>query len=47
MDKAGCYAIQAADPLVRGIVGDYDNVVGLPSRKIKEILIDCGVSFKN
>ena len=39
MDKAGAYAIQDKhDPLVSRIVGDKDNVTGLPMRSVKRLL---------
>ena len=39
MDKAGAYAVQdKADPLVERIVGDRDNVVGLPMRSVRRLL---------
>jgi septum formation protein len=39
MDKAGAYAIQdRRDPLVARIVGDRDNVVGLPMRVVRRLL---------
>lgn len=39
MDKAGGYAVQdRRDPLVEKIVGDRDNVVGLPMRVVKRLL---------
>lgn len=39
MDKAGAYAIQDRDdPLVSRIVGDRDNVTGLPMRSVKRLL---------
>ena len=37
MDKAGAYGIQDGN-LAKFIVGDYDNVVGLPTKKILEAL---------
>lgn len=39
MDKAGAYAIQeGADPFIKKIKGSYDNVVGLPTEKLKKVL---------
>ena len=39
MDKAGAYAIQGgAAGFVRGISGDFDNVVGLPMRVVRRLL---------
>ncbi|MBI4370667.1 MAG: septum formation protein Maf [Elusimicrobia bacterium] len=39
MDKAGAYAVQdRADPLVERIVGDRDNVTGLPMRVVRRLL---------
>jgi len=39
MDKAGAYAVQdREDPLVERIVGDRDNVVGLPMRSVRRLL---------
>lgn len=39
MDKAGAYAVQDDhDPLVEKIVGDRDNVVGLPMRSVRRLL---------
>lgn len=39
MDKAGGYAVQdRADPLVERVVGDRDNVVGLPMRVVRRLL---------
>jgi septum formation protein len=39
MDKAGGYAVQdKKDPLVELIVGDRDNVVGLPMRVVRQLL---------
>jgi len=45
MDKAGCYAIQSKDKLVKSIKGDYFNVVGLPVARIIEILKDYGIKI--
>ena len=39
MDKSGAYAVQDhRDPLVERIVGDRDNVMGLPMRVVRELL---------
>ena len=39
MDKAGAYAVQdTRDPFVKKIVGDRDNVVGLPMRVVRRLL---------
>ena len=39
LDKAGAYAVQERrDPFVEKIVGDYDNVVGLPMRLLNRLL---------
>ena len=45
MDKAGCYAIQSGDKLVKKIVGDYYNVVGLPLGKVLGMLKKCGLKI--
>lgn len=39
MDKAGAYAVQdRKDPLVEKVVGDRDNVTGLPMRVVRRLL---------
>jgi septum formation protein len=44
MDKAGGYAVQdKKDPLVERIVGDRDNVVGLPMRVVRRLLAKAAV----
>lgn len=46
LDKAGGYAIQgAAAVFVRGILGCYSNVVGLPLSLLYEMLKDLGVDL--
>ncbi len=40
LDKAGAYGIQDKILLVDSVVGDYDNVVGLPTYKILKILAE-------
>lgn len=43
LDKAGAYGIQEqGDRIVEGIDGDFDNVVGLPVRRLVEWLRACG-----
>ena len=37
-DKAGSYGIQDGYPLVKSYDGDYDNIVGLPTQKIINLL---------
>jgi len=39
LDKAGGYGIQEIeDPFIEKIIGNYDNVVGLPVKKVKHLL---------
>lgn len=38
LDKAGSYGVQDGFPIVKEITGSYDNVVGLPTEKISQIL---------
>lgn len=40
LDKAGAYGIQDDDRIVKNIIGDYDNVVGLPTKKIIDALTE-------
>ncbi len=40
LDKAGSYAIQEKrDPMARVVKGSYDNVVGLPVKLVKSLLL--------
>ncbi|MFH1063162.1 MAG: Maf family protein [Candidatus Omnitrophota bacterium] len=46
-DKAGAYAVQKdADILVKKMKGDYYNVVGLPMKRVKNILKMFSISIK-
>jgi septum formation protein len=41
LDKAGAYAIQEhGERIVAGVSGSYTNVVGLPVKRLKEMLND-------
>lgn len=43
-DKAGAYGIQSgAAPIIECISGDYDVIVGLPTRKLSQILSNLGI----
>ena len=47
MDKAGAYGIQGKGALlVKGIAGDYANVVGLPVSPLFRLLLDMGVPLE-
>ena len=44
MDKAGSYAIQEhGNMIIDKIIGNYNNVVGLPTRKLRKQLIQLGI----
>jgi 23S rRNA (uracil1939-C5)-methyltransferase len=41
LDKAGSYAVQeVGDAFIEALQGDYDNVVGLPVKRVKRLLAD-------
>ena len=44
MDKAGAYAIQGGcGPYIRGIHGEYSNVVGFPAARFYQELLKQGI----
>ncbi len=46
MDWAGSYNIQSATSMVEYIKGDYDNVVGLPTKMLQGFLEQMGIQGK-
>lgn len=47
MDKAGAYAIQGGCALyIRGIKGEYDNVVGFPAARFYQELLKQGIDIR-
>ncbi|MDI6731705.1 MAG: Maf family protein [Candidatus Margulisbacteria bacterium] len=47
LDKAGGYGIQEIeDPFIEKIIGDYDNVVGLPVKKLEKMLSEALICRK-
>ena len=48
VDKAGSYAIQGLfSPYIKGIIGDYNNVVGLPVARIYQEMKKLGLEITN
>ena len=46
MDKAGAYGIQGrAGAFIHGIVGSYDNVVGLPMALLRQMLLEFDIDI--
>jgi septum formation protein len=47
LDKAGAYAIQGVGGrLIRGLVGSYTNVIGLPLETTRQLLGSVGVPLR-
>jgi septum formation protein len=47
MDKAGAYAIQGKFGIyIKGIIGDYYNIVGFPIAEIYDTLLSRGIDLK-
>jgi len=43
-DKAGSYGIQElSDGWVKETMGEYDNIIGMPSKLLKEMMIEAGL----
>ncbi|MFY9480839.1 MAG: Maf family protein [Ilumatobacteraceae bacterium] len=48
LDKAGAYALQGdGGRLVESVQGGFHTVVGLPLEALGELLVQCGLSWKN
>lgn len=41
--KAGGYGIQDKDPFVERIRGDFENIVGLPMKRVRALLAEAGI----
>jgi len=48
MDKAGGYALQKLrGTMISHIQGEEDTVVGLPTKKLRQLLVRCGIEFSD
>ena len=48
LDKAGAYGIQEMGPeFIKNVDGDLENVIGLPTKALKELLLQAGYSFNS
>ena len=46
LDKAGAYGIQEmGSEFIKNIDGDLENVIGFPTKKVREMLINAGYNF--
>ena len=46
LDKAGAYGIQEmSSEFIKNIDGDLENVIGFPTKKVREMLINAGYNF--
>ena len=46
LDKAGAYGIQEmGSEFIKNVDGDLENVIGFPTKKVKELLIAAGYVF--
>ncbi len=46
LDKAGAYGIQEmGSEFIKNVDGDLENVIGFPTKKVKELLVEAGYVF--